>query len=360
MDSLPKISIIVLLNEYKEFISVFNNNYKIIDYPQDLLEWIIIDDSDNNHMDLFPLEENVLYFHMNKSKEYLDRIEFKKDEDKIIYNYFLKTDTLPDGFKRDYGVGISSNDYIFHMDIDMFYKPKCIRNKLKFLRKNRLECIFCDSLLCYCDNKIYKTENSVRAFEGTLFHTRDFWKKGGFKWEDIINEGDIFHYNRGNDRKMDMYYDTIKYINIHNIQTYKLQNIKIDDKNIEKPKDMIDIIIKTNPIENILMKLFKKDYSILGLNSNIIENFDVAKENIILEGKIKEKNIIKYVKELNKDFNVLLFNYKIEIWNLFKEKEFNIILYETDKNFNSMKSILEKNNYIFYDNIFINKKFLFN
>ena len=78
----------------KNFIPVFNNNYKIIDYPQELLEWIIIDDPDNNHMDLFPLEENVLYFHVNKSKEYLDRIEFKKDEDKIIYNYFLKTDTL--------------------------------------------------------------------------------------------------------------------------------------------------------------------------------------------------------------------------------------------------------------------------
>ena len=59
----------------------------------------------------------------------------------------------------------------------MFYKPKCIKNKLKFLRKNRLECIFCDSLLCFCDNKIYKTENSVRAFEGTLFHTRIFGRR---------------------------------------------------------------------------------------------------------------------------------------------------------------------------------------
>ena len=38
---LPNISIIVLMNEYKEFIPVFCKNYSSIDYPQDLLEWII-------------------------------------------------------------------------------------------------------------------------------------------------------------------------------------------------------------------------------------------------------------------------------------------------------------------------------
>ena len=87
-NELPKVSIIVLMDEYKEFIPVFIHNYSTIDYPQELLEWIIIDDSDVNHMDLFPLEDNVLYFHMNDSKEYLDRIQFKKDDEKIIYNYF--------------------------------------------------------------------------------------------------------------------------------------------------------------------------------------------------------------------------------------------------------------------------------
>ncbi len=45
--------------------------------------------------------------------------------------------------------------------------------------------------------------------------------------------------------------------------------------------------------------------------------------------------------------------------NIFKEINFDIILYETDKNFKSMKDILERNNYVFYENIFINK-LLFN
>ena len=65
------------------------------------------------------------------------------------------------------------------MDIDMYYKPKCLKNRLKFLKKNRLECVFYDSMLCLFNDKIYKTENTSRAFEGTLFHTREFWNRGG-------------------------------------------------------------------------------------------------------------------------------------------------------------------------------------
>jgi len=120
----PNVSIIILMNEYKEFVQIFTHNYNTINYPQDKLEWIIIDDSEKSNFDLFPLEENVLYFHMDNPKEYLDKIDFKnklkikkganesvelntdgageaaeldEDEEKIK-NYFLKTNTLPNGF----------------------------------------------------------------------------------------------------------------------------------------------------------------------------------------------------------------------------------------------------------------------
>ena len=71
------------------------------------------------------------------------------------------------------------------------------------------------------------------------------------------------------------------------------------------------------------------------------------KENILIEKKEKEKVILKKIKSFDKDFNLFLFNYKTEIWNIFKEISFDVILYETDKNFISMKEILENNGYIF-------------
>ena len=79
-------------------------------------------------------------------------------------------------------------------------------------------------MLCGFNNIIYKTENILRAFEGTLLHTREFWKRSGFKWEDIINEGDAFHYNNGNDRKMENYYDCIKFISPHNVNDYNYKD----------------------------------------------------------------------------------------------------------------------------------------
>ena len=38
---------------------------------------------------------------MDNSKEYLEKIEFKEkdDENKFLTDYFLKTNTLPNGFK---------------------------------------------------------------------------------------------------------------------------------------------------------------------------------------------------------------------------------------------------------------------
>ena len=39
----------------------------------------------------------------------------------------------------------------------------------------------------------------------------------------------------------------------------------------------------------MLKKLFKKDFTILGLNSKIIDNFSEDKENILIEKKKKKK-----------------------------------------------------------------------
>ncbi len=364
-DNLPNVSIIVLMNEYPELVNLFIHNYNNIDYPQDKLEWIIIDDSEKSNIDLFPLEENLLYFHMDDPKSYLEKIEFKehkKEEDnKIIKDFYTLTNTLPNGFKRDFGVGLSSYDYILHLDIDCFYNPKVLKRKLKFLQKNRLECVYCDSMLCGADNKIYKTENMLRAFESTLFHTREFWSKSGFEWSDRYNEGNAFHYNKGNDRKMDNYYDCIKYIGLHNLNDYQYKEVKVDGKEIKFPEIFSEILINKNNIQFKLNKIFKdKSLNILGINSNILDNFkEHDSENIIIEKKEKEKNILSKIKDFNKDFNVFVFNYKTELWNIFKEINFDIILYETDKNFKSMKDILERNNYVFYENIFINK-LLFN
>ena len=201
-DTLPNVSIVVLMDENTELLPIFLNNYHILDYPKDKLEWIIIDDSEKSNMDLFPLEENLIYIHMDNCKEYLEKISFKeKDEEmnKFLKDYFLKTNTLPNGFKRDFGVGLTENEYILHLDFDSHYDPKVLKRKLKFLKKSKLECIYCDSMLCYdiYGKKLYKTERKF-GYESTLFHTKEFWKKSGFQWFENMNEAISFYHNKGN------------------------------------------------------------------------------------------------------------------------------------------------------------------
>ena len=108
------------------------------------------------------------------------------------------------------------------MNMDCIYNPKSIERKIAFMKRTGAECIYCDTTLCYdiYGKQLYKTENKIAGYESTLFHTKEFWKKSGFKWEDIQSEAVSFYYNKGSERKMDNYYDTIKLLSIHNLNHY--------------------------------------------------------------------------------------------------------------------------------------------
>ena len=109
----PSISLVTILHNWSNFCKVFQYTWDVLDYPKKKLEWIIVDTSLKDHSELIPSEENILYIRIN-SEDYLDKIDFKYDDDKVIWNYFSKTRRLPNGFLRDYCVGLSSNDYIMH------------------------------------------------------------------------------------------------------------------------------------------------------------------------------------------------------------------------------------------------------
>ena len=120
MDELPTISFVTIMHNWNEFCQTFKYNWDIIDYPKEKIEWIIVDSSKKDHSDLIPFEENIYYIHIDPIK-YLDKINFKNDNDKVLWNYFNKSGRLPNGFMRDYAVGLTSNDYILHIDYDTLY-----------------------------------------------------------------------------------------------------------------------------------------------------------------------------------------------------------------------------------------------
>jgi hypothetical protein len=354
---LPNVSIVTILRDWSQFHLLCKHHWETIDYPKDKLEWILIDDSREDHSENFPIDENILYIRVSP-EEYLDKIEFPKDDKKIISNYYKSVSELPNGFKRDYAVGLTSHDYIFHLDIDTLYQPKCIKRKLEFLKKHRLECVYCKSMLCYdlYGKKVYKTENKLHGYESTLFHTKSFWEKGGFKWSDIQNEAVSFYYNKGVDRHMENYYDTIKILSTHNMNQYQPKQVSIENLTIKIPEIVQSIKIDSHPLQYQLNNLFfETNIHVLGINSEIIKPLSKDSWNIQeikTEKKIKEKHLIKQIKELSTDFNLCILNTKNPVWNVFDSYKFPYILLENEKNREQMHGILNEKGYQLFGAIY--------
>ena len=210
MDELPNISIITLLRGEQEFIPLIKDNFNKFDYPSDKLELVIVDDGKDSLIDHFLDDDRILYLHLTDKEisGFLEKIEFPNDKEKILWNYQSRTKRLPNGFKRDYGVGMSSHDLMFHMDYDTSYHTGAIGRKLRYMKQNKVDCVYNSSILCHDFHskdysKLYKSEAPYNIYEGTLLHTKEYWSNGGFKWADISNEGRFFSDNHGQQRKMD-------------------------------------------------------------------------------------------------------------------------------------------------------------
>jgi len=359
---LPNISLVTILHDNIEFYPLLQHHWDTLDYPKDKLEWILVDDSKEDHGDLIPIHENILYMRVDSS-EYLEKIEFPKDEEKTIWNYYDKMKKLTNGFMRDYAVGMTSYDYIFHIDIDTIYRPKAIRRKLRFLKDHRLDCVYCKSMLCYdiYGKQLYKTEGQF-GYESTLFHTKELWKKNGFKWTDIHSEAVAFYYNKGNERKMDNFYDTIKLLSIKNSNSYKPVRITLENMEIKIPEIVDTIKIEKHPFIKKINQLFDDRITLLGINSDFLTNVtDERWDTFSSPEKWKQTKLSKQIKELGNEFNVLVFGSKYPAWDLFNHIPFDIILLETSKNYEQMCSIIlnsKKEEYLKIQDFFVRKSFL--
>ena len=371
----PSISVITLLRGEQEFIPLIKANFHEFDYPKDKLELIIVDDGKESLMEHFMDDERYLYLHLNDTeiKEFIEKIDFPNDKEDILRNYQSRTKRLPNGFKRDYGVGMSSNGYFFHMDYDTSYHRSAITRKLKFLKDKKVECVYNSNILCHDFHskdysKLYKSENPYHIYEATLFHTKAYWQNGGFKWSDINNEGRFFSDNHGQQRKMDNYYDSVKLLNIRNVQEYKpiALDLQKSEFTYEIKNDVIDQIkIDYNPVKDSIEELFYDIdvIQVLGIHSNFIQSLDqnprYTCDNI--QEKFKQTKLAKQIKQIHPEFNVLLFGSKQPAWSIFEEIKFDCILLETHKNMEQMHSIIQgckKYTYLYLNGIYVNKQLL--
>ena len=360
-------SCITILHGEKEFIPLVKHNFQNFN-DQESLELVIVDDGKENLMKEFMDIDRCIYLHLNEDeiKEFMKQIEeeYKQPNKSLLY-YEKKRNKLPNGFLRDYGCGMSSHENIFHMNADCIYGKKSIERKTSFMKRVGAECVYCDTTLCYdiYGKQLYKTESKSKIYESTLFHTREFWKRRGFLWHDTMNEGKAFHYNNGQDRKLDNYYDTIQLLSIHNMNHYQPVQVSLEGLKINIPEMISEIQIIEHPFKNIINELFPDKISILGLESEFLVNVqkDERWSTHNITEKWKQTKLSKVVSDIDKSFNVFLYSSGRPAWSLFKNIPFDIIILETEKNYEQMSSIILENKiheYIHVRGLFIRREFL--
>lgn len=208
---LPKVSIITptynRLNTFKLAI----NNFMTTSYPKDKLEWIIIDDGTVPVDKIIPNDPRIKYYYFDNNKKQimydnmikqLSTYKNKKKKKKIqhIHSNFFHNNRLPIGMKRNIGANLASNSYIIHFDDDDYYPPDSIKNRIKQLLQNNVECIACTDIPSFNVNKYISMINSPpsnlsiekQISEATLCYTKDFWNKQKYNNQSIGSEAEEF------------------------------------------------------------------------------------------------------------------------------------------------------------------------
>jgi hypothetical protein len=173
-DALPNVSIITLTYNRRLFMPLAQYSYMIQSYPEDKLEWVIVDDGEDSIEDTLIGIPNVTYVRLNE-----------------------KT-TI--GEKRNIGVTNAMYDVIVMMDDDDVYPNNSVLHRVAMLLKEpKKDCVFSTTIPCYDIQKFMSFVNvppntlevCQRVSEATLGFTRDFWNERNFTSVQVA-EGETF------------------------------------------------------------------------------------------------------------------------------------------------------------------------
>lgn len=175
---LPDISIVTLTRDRRVFMPLAQYSYMIQSYPEDKLEWVIVDDGDD------PIEDTLMG---------ISNVKYVRCDSKLTI-----------GQKRNLGVQNAMYDILAMVDDDDVYPNNSVLHRAAMmLMQPQKECVFCTTIPCYDITKYSSFINvppntlpmSQRVSEATLMFTRKFWEDRNFP--DIqVAEGDAFIHNR--------------------------------------------------------------------------------------------------------------------------------------------------------------------
>jgi glycosyltransferase involved in cell wall biosynthesis len=174
-EKLPDVSILTITKDRRSFMPLAKYSYMIQSYPEDKLEWVIIDDGDD------PIEDTLIG---------VPNVKYVKCAPGMTISQ-----------KRNLAVENAMYDIMVTMDDDDVYPNNSVLQRVAMLLKEPVkQCGFCTTIPCYDITKFSSFMNvppmtltmSERVSEATLVFTRQFWNEGKFDEKVHIGEGSAF------------------------------------------------------------------------------------------------------------------------------------------------------------------------
>ena len=173
---LPLVSIITPTHNRKIFFELALNNFLTQDYPKNKLEWIILDDGNEDLTNMLPKgDKRIKYIKMKGQKG-------------------LKT-TI--SHKRNYGFEQSSGEIIIHMDDDDYYLPSSVSTRVKVLlnyKEQGIKCVGCERFGCHDLQKdvSFVIDKNNELAEASMGYFREFIQERKFNRSIAKGEGKLF------------------------------------------------------------------------------------------------------------------------------------------------------------------------
>ena len=173
-EDLPPISVITLTRDRRVFFPLAKYCMVAQTYPEDKIEWVIVDDGKDQIKNLVTDLPNV--------------------------TYILLDEPLTIGAKRNLAISKAKHDILVMLDDDDVYPNNSLISRVAhMLAEPKKECLFSTVIPCY---EIHETKSfmnvppmtlpmSQRVSEATLCFTRKFWETRGFPDQQIA-EADAF------------------------------------------------------------------------------------------------------------------------------------------------------------------------
>ena len=173
-EDMPAVSIITITRDRRPFIPLAKYSFLAQAYPEEKLEWVIVDDGKDQIKDLVSDLPNV--------------------------KYILVDEPMTIGAKRNLAIENAKHDVLVMMDDDDVYPNNSVLTRVAYmLLEPKKQCVFSTTIPCYEIHEKKSFMNvppntlrmSERVSEATLCFTREFWNAKKFPDQQIA-EGDAF------------------------------------------------------------------------------------------------------------------------------------------------------------------------